>query len=81
MLACFSTQAHAETNMEIAAATRRDSKHMRSIALLTMVFLPGTFIAVGYLSLLVSSNFLSSLAIISIDKVYRFYHVILTTQL
>ncbi|KAJ1333051.1 magnesium transporter [Microdochium nivale] len=35
--------AQGETNMEIAKATSRDSKHMRSISLVTMVFLPGTF--------------------------------------
>ncbi|KAF2635192.1 hypothetical protein P280DRAFT_523289 [Massarina eburnea CBS 473.64] len=34
-----------ETNMEIALATNRDSRHMRSIALVTMIFLPGTFFA------------------------------------
>ncbi|KAF8862500.1 hypothetical protein BDZ45DRAFT_723050 [Acephala macrosclerotiorum] len=34
-----------EINFEIALATGRDSRHMRSIALLTMVFLPGTFFA------------------------------------
>lgn len=34
-----------ETNVDIALATGRDSKHMRSIALVTMVFLPGTFFA------------------------------------
>jgi hypothetical protein len=39
-------QAQGETNVEIALATSRDSRHMRSIALLTMVFLPGTFFAV-----------------------------------
>ncbi|TVY23264.1 hypothetical protein LHYA1_G007945 [Lachnellula hyalina] len=37
--------AQGETNVEIALATGRDSRHMRSIALLTMVFLPGTFFA------------------------------------
>ncbi|KAI6360864.1 hypothetical protein MCOR25_006600 [Pyricularia grisea] len=37
-----------ETNLEIALETKRDSKHMRSIALLTMVFLPGTFLAVSW---------------------------------
>ncbi|KAF2274430.1 uncharacterized protein EI97DRAFT_435263 [Westerdykella ornata] len=36
---------HGETNVEIALATNRDSKVMRSIALVTMVFLPGTFFA------------------------------------
>ncbi|KAI1747212.1 hypothetical protein F4782DRAFT_522023 [Xylaria castorea] len=37
--------AQGETSLEIAKATSRDSKHMRSIALVTMVFLPGTFFA------------------------------------
>ncbi|CZR52311.1 uncharacterized protein PAC_02188 [Phialocephala subalpina] len=37
--------AHGETNVEIALSTSRESKHMRSIALVTMVFLPGTFFA------------------------------------
>ncbi|ETS88087.1 hypothetical protein PFICI_01915 [Pestalotiopsis fici W106-1] len=37
--------AQGETNLEIAKATSRDSRHMRSIALVTMVFLPGTFFA------------------------------------
>ncbi|OIW23935.1 hypothetical protein CONLIGDRAFT_692790 [Coniochaeta ligniaria NRRL 30616] len=39
--------AHAKANMEIAVRTRRDSSQMRSIALLTMIFLPATFVAVG----------------------------------
>lgn len=38
--------AQGATNVEIALATSRDSKHMRSIAIVTMVFLPGTFFAV-----------------------------------
>ncbi|KAK0737151.1 hypothetical protein B0T21DRAFT_364564 [Apiosordaria backusii] len=33
------------TNMKIAAATRRDGNQMRLIALLTMIFLPATFLA------------------------------------
>lgn len=37
--------AQGEINVEIAFDTKRDSQHMRSIALLTMVFLPGTFLA------------------------------------
>ncbi|KAI5920486.1 hypothetical protein F4810DRAFT_723321 [Camillea tinctor] len=37
--------AQGETNVEIALATSRDSRHMRSIAILSMVFLPGTAIA------------------------------------
>ncbi|KAK3296415.1 uncharacterized protein B0H64DRAFT_169712 [Chaetomium fimeti] len=36
---------HGETNMEIATATGEDSRQMRSIALVTMIFLPGTFFA------------------------------------
>lgn len=36
---------YGETNVEIALATSRDSKVMRSIALVTMLFLPGTFFA------------------------------------
>ncbi|KAI2616117.1 hypothetical protein GGS26DRAFT_453179 [Hypomontagnella submonticulosa] len=36
---------HGETNVEIALATGRDSRHMRSISIVTMVFLPGTFFA------------------------------------
>ncbi|ORY58784.1 uncharacterized protein BCR38DRAFT_69850 [Pseudomassariella vexata] len=36
---------HGETNVEIALAAGRDSRHMRSIAVVTMVFLPGTFFA------------------------------------
>jgi hypothetical protein len=38
---------HGETNVEIALATSRDSRHMKSIALVTMIFLPGTFFAVS----------------------------------
>ncbi|KAK8090364.1 hypothetical protein PG997_005325 [Apiospora hydei] len=37
--------AQGETNMAIAKATSRDSKHMRAIAFITMIFLPGTFLA------------------------------------
>ncbi|KAF2477888.1 uncharacterized protein BDR25DRAFT_250230 [Lindgomyces ingoldianus] len=36
---------HSETNVEVALATNQDSRHMRSIALVTMIFLPGTFFA------------------------------------
>ncbi|KAK8041734.1 hypothetical protein PG993_006257 [Apiospora rasikravindrae] len=34
-----------ERNMSIARATSRDSKHMRIIGIITMIFLPGTFLA------------------------------------
>ncbi|KZL72851.1 protein kinase, partial [Colletotrichum tofieldiae] len=37
--------AQGDTNVDIATATGRDSRQMRSIALVTMVFLPGTFFA------------------------------------
>ncbi|KAK7908797.1 hypothetical protein PG985_016100 [Apiospora marii] len=37
--------AQGETNMTIAMATSRDSQHMRAIAVITIVFLPGTFLA------------------------------------
>jgi hypothetical protein len=37
----------ADTNVDIATSTKRDSSQMRSIALVTMVFLPGTFFAVS----------------------------------
>lgn len=41
-----SKQAHTQANMAIAMLTRRDSSQMKSIALLTMIFLPATFMAV-----------------------------------
>ncbi|KAI0172130.1 hypothetical protein GGR52DRAFT_455980 [Hypoxylon sp. FL1284] len=37
--------ADGEANVEIALATGRESRHMRSIAVVTMIFLPGTFFA------------------------------------
>lgn len=54
------SQAQGEINVEIAFDTKRDSQHMRSIALLTMVFLPGTFLAVGlsFFSLLSPARYL-----------------------
>ena len=45
-LTFLKSQADGETNVQIALEMRRDSRHMRSIALVTMVFLPGTFFAV-----------------------------------
>lgn len=41
------SKAQGETSVEIALATGQDSRHMRSIALVTMLFLPGTFFAVS----------------------------------
>ncbi|KAL0931255.1 uncharacterized protein CTRU02_213990 [Colletotrichum truncatum] len=40
--------AQGDTNVDIATATGQDSRQMRSIALVTMVFLPGTFFAVSH---------------------------------
>jgi hypothetical protein len=37
--------AHTKTNMDIALETKRDGSQMKSIALLTMIFLPATFVA------------------------------------
>ncbi|KAJ9144602.1 hypothetical protein NKR23_g5865 [Pleurostoma richardsiae] len=37
--------AQGDTNVDIASAAGKDSSQMRSIALVTMVFLPGTFFA------------------------------------
>ncbi|KAL9100232.1 MAG: hypothetical protein Q9163_004371 [Psora crenata] len=39
----------AKDSKSIAAACKRDSSAMKSIALLTMLFLPGTFVSVRYL--------------------------------
>lgn len=39
-------QAHTKANMEIALATKKDGSQMKSIAILTMIFLPATFVAV-----------------------------------
>ena len=33
---------------EVAAASKRDSSAMKTIAVLTMVFLPGTFVSVSH---------------------------------
>jgi hypothetical protein len=45
------SKAQGETSVEIALATGQDSRHMRSIALVTMLFLPGTFFAVSYIGI------------------------------
>jgi Mg2+ and Co2+ transporter CorA len=39
-------QAHGETTVEMATATNKESNVMKSISLVTMIFLPGTFFAV-----------------------------------
>lgn len=41
--------------MLLALAASKDSRHMRTIALVTMVFLPGTFFAVSYSAYIVLS--------------------------
>ena len=40
-------QNNANVNQFIARATRKDSTAMKTIAVLGMIFLPGTFLAVG----------------------------------
>lgn len=40
------------SNLEIAKAAREDGQQMRSIALLTMIFLPATFVAVSAVGIL-----------------------------
>jgi hypothetical protein len=37
----------AEQSKQIALETRRDSEAMKTIAILTMLFLPGTFVSVS----------------------------------
>lgn len=49
------TQQDAANNIRIARDMQRDSSSMNGIALLTMVFLPGTFTSVGALSSPLSS--------------------------
>lgn len=44
------------TNLDIAKATRNDGKQMRSIAMLTMIFLPATSVAVSSHILLQEEN-------------------------
>ncbi|KAF4967946.1 hypothetical protein FSARC_4599 [Fusarium sarcochroum] len=44
-LALAARYTEGETNVEIALSTRQDSRYMRSIALVTMIFLPGTWLA------------------------------------
>jgi hypothetical protein len=41
------TQQDAASNIQLAVSMKRDSTSMNAIAALTMVFLPGTFIAVS----------------------------------
>ncbi|KAK8054912.1 hypothetical protein PG993_000139 [Apiospora rasikravindrae] len=41
----------AEENSKVALSSKRDSMAMKTVALLTMVFLPGTFVAVSFHSL------------------------------
>ena len=50
----FDSRRNAELNLQvaqqsyaIASATKRDSSSMKSIAVVTTVFLPGTFVAVN----------------------------------
>lgn len=47
LISHLNAQEHTLNTIQIAAETKRDSTSMTSIALLTMVFLPGTFTAVS----------------------------------
>lgn len=40
-------QAHTKANVEIALHTKRDGSQMKSIAFLTMIYLPSTYAAVS----------------------------------
>ena len=42
----------AEDSKKIAAAAKRDSSAMKTVSMLTLIFLPGTFVAVSCLTLL-----------------------------
>jgi hypothetical protein len=48
-------KAHSESFVQISLATSQESKAMKSIALITMLFLPGTFFAVWLPSSLVGA--------------------------
>jgi hypothetical protein len=56
MIFHFNTQEDALNSIELAADMKRDSTSMTSIALLTMMFLPGTFIAVSFPSSLLETT-------------------------
>jgi hypothetical protein len=45
----FMAHKNAKINVSIADRTRKDGIAMKTIAILGMIFLPGTFIAVGIL--------------------------------
>lgn len=55
-LSKYSTQLAADSR-QISVASKRDSTAMKGIAVLTMVFLPGTFVAVSRSSLLLFYTF------------------------
>lgn len=40
----------AESSRQIAADARNDSRTIKTIALMTLIFLPGTLVAVGYMN-------------------------------
>lgn len=48
----------AKSTARVAEATRQDSAAMKTIAILTLTFLPGTAVAVSFSCLLRSSRFL-----------------------
>jgi len=42
-----SSRKTAERSLEVSENTKRDSAYMRNIAMVTLIFLPGTFMAVS----------------------------------
>lgn len=40
----------AEDSKKIAAAAKRDSQAMKTVSMLTLIFLPGTFVAVCFVT-------------------------------
>lgn len=66
-------QAHTKANMQIAISTKKDGSRMKSIALLTMVFLPATFVAV-------SPGFHKLSRRILLNQVDFIFHVILRME-
>ncbi|RPA81944.1 hypothetical protein BJ508DRAFT_361560 [Ascobolus immersus RN42] len=66
------TQRDAQTNTAIAAETKKDSRSMKTIAALTMVFLPGTFVS----SLFGMSFFQTDAALAGVGSWWWLYFVL-----
>ena len=72
MQACYTLMARSDTwlNLQVARASKRDSTDMRSIAVLTLVFLPGTFVATFF-----STSFYNFHVIGKDDLVSKYYWI------